>query len=35
MNVTVDEIISIIIIVTVVLAVLWDMHNNKENDPGE
>ena len=35
MNVTVDEIISIIIIVTVVLVVLWDMHNNKENDPGE
>ena len=35
MNVTVDEIISIIIIVTVVLVVLWDMHNNKEHDPGE
>ena len=35
MNVTVDEIISIIIIVTVVLVVLWDMHNNKENDHGE
>ena len=32
---TVDEIISIIIIVTVVLVVLWDMHNNTENDPGE
>ena len=35
MNVTVDEIISIIIIVTVVLVVLWDMHNNKENEPKE
>ena len=35
MNVTVDEIISVIIIVTVVLVVLWDMHNNKENEPRE
>ena len=35
MNVTVDEIISIIIIVTVVIAVMWDMHKNKEHDPGE
>ena len=35
MNVTTDAIIAIVVMVTVVLAVLWDMHNNKENDPGE
>jgi len=35
MNMTVDEIISIIIIITVVVAVLWDMYKNKEHDPGE
>ena len=32
---TTDAIIAIIVIVIVVLVVLWDMHNNKENDPGE
>ena len=32
---TTDAIIAIIVIVTVVLAVLWDMHNNKENEPKE
>jgi heme/copper-type cytochrome/quinol oxidase subunit 4 len=32
---TTNVIIAIIVMVTVVLVVLWDMHNNKENDPGE
>jgi hypothetical protein len=32
---TVDEIISIIIIVTVVGIVLWDMNNRKKNEPRE
>jgi len=32
---TTDAIIAIIVIVTVVLAVLWDMNNNKENEPRE
>lgn len=32
---TTDAIIAIIVMVTVVLVVLWDMHNNKENDSGE
>ena len=32
---TVDAIIAIVVMVTVVLVVLWDMHNNKENDPKE
>jgi hypothetical protein len=32
---TTDAIIAIIVIVTVVLLVLWDMRNNKEHDPGE
>ncbi len=30
---TVDEIIFIIIMITVVGIVLWDMHRNKENGP--
>ena len=32
---TTDAIIAIIVMVTVVLVVLWDMQNNKENDSGE
>ena len=32
---TVDVIIAIIVMVIVVLVVLWDMHNNKENEPKE
>jgi heme/copper-type cytochrome/quinol oxidase subunit 4 len=32
---TTNSIIAIVVMVTVVLVVLWDMHNNKENDPGE
>jgi hypothetical protein len=32
---TTDAIIAIVVMVTVVLVVLWDMHNNKENDSGE
>ena len=32
---TTDAIIAIIVMVTVVLVVLWDMHNNKEHDPEE
>ena len=32
---TTDAIIAIIVMVTVVLVVLWDMHNNKENEPKE
>ncbi len=32
---TVDEIISTIIIVTVVGAVLWDMYKKEEHEPGE
>ena len=35
MNVTTDAIIAIVVMVTVVLVVLWDMHNNKENEPRE
>jgi len=30
---TVDEIIFIIIIITVVGIVLWDMYRNEENEP--
>ena len=32
---TTNSIIAIVVMVTVVLVVLWDMHNNKENDSGE
>ena len=32
---TTNEIISIIVMVAVVGIVLWDMHRNKENEPGE
>jgi heme/copper-type cytochrome/quinol oxidase subunit 4 len=32
---TTDAIIAIVVMVTVVLVVLWDMHNNKENDHRE
>ena len=32
---TTNVIIAIIVMVTVVLVVLWDMHNNKENEPRE
>jgi len=32
---TTDTIIAIVVMVTVVLVVLWDMRNNKEHDPGE
>ena len=35
MNMTTDVIISIIIIITVVVAVLWDMYKKEEHDPGE
>jgi hypothetical protein len=35
MKVTVDEIIAIIVIVTVVVAVLWDMYKKEELEPGE
>jgi len=32
---TVNEIIAIIVMVTVVGVVLWDMHKNGENEPIE
>ena len=32
---TTDAIIAIVVMVTVVLVVLWDMHKNKEHDSGE
>ena len=35
MNMTVDEIIFTIVIITVVGIVLWDMHRNKDNEPRE
>jgi hypothetical protein len=30
---TIDEIIAIIVMVTVVGVVLWDIHRNKDNEP--
>ena len=32
---TTNEIISILVMVAVVVIVLWDIHRNKENEPGE
>jgi len=32
---TTDAIIAIVVMVTIVLLVLWDMHTNKENEPRE
>ena len=32
---TINEIIAIVLMVTVVGVVLWDMHKNKENEPRE
>jgi len=30
MNMTIDEIVAIVVMLTVVGVVLWDMHKNKE-----
>ena len=32
MNMTINEIIAVIVMVTVVGIVLWDIHNNKDNN---
>jgi hypothetical protein len=32
MNMTINEIIAVIIMVSVVGVVLWDMHSNKDNN---
>jgi hypothetical protein len=35
MNMTINEIIAVILMVSVVGIVLWDMHRNKEDEPRE
>jgi hypothetical protein len=35
MNMTIDEIIFAIVMITVIGIVLWDMNKDKENEPGE
>ena len=35
MTMTVNEIIAVVVMVTVVGIVLWDMHRNKDNEPRE
>jgi len=35
MNMSINEIIAVILMVSVVGIVLWDMHRNKEDEPRE